>query len=118
MYPGKYPALEGVKGTVPEPSDEAVQEFQRRLTAASRDVLPDDLDLDDRVAVARAMRDLPEGTFRKIDQAIIDAVAELTDGDPTREQIAALPFRLRRRFVTWLQRELMDPESSTAATRA
>jgi len=115
-YPGRYPELEGVIGTVPEPSDDAVQTFQRRLTAATVDLLPV-LDLDDRVAVAKALRDMPEETFAKADQVIIDAVGELCAGSPTRDQVAALPFRLRRKFVAWLQRELMNPESLTAATR-
>jgi hypothetical protein len=115
-YPGRYPELEGVTGTVPEPSDDAVQTFQRRLTAATVDLLPV-IDMDDRVAVAKALRDMPEETFAKADQTIIDAVGELCAGSPTREQIAALPFRLRRKFVAWLQRELMNPESLTAATR-
>jgi hypothetical protein len=59
---------------------------------------------------------MPEGTFAKIDEGIIDALAELTAGSPTRTQLVALPFRLRRKFIMWLQQELMNPEGLTAAT--
>lgn len=116
-YPGRYPVLEGVEGTVPEPSDEAVQAFQQALARATRELLPRDIDEDDPKAVAKAMRSMPEDTWAKVDVKIIDALAELTAGSPTREQIAALPFRLRRKFITWVQKELMDPEGSNAATK-
>jgi|1185.fasta_scaffold544084_2 tRNA(Met) C34 N-acetyltransferase TmcA len=116
LYPGKYPILEGVKGTIPEPSDDAVQHLQHQLTAATKGLIPDDVDRDDRAALARAMRDLPEETFKLAEGKVTSALAELCAGSPTREQIEALPFRLRRKFLAWVQRELMDPESSTAAT--
>lgn len=115
-YPGRYPLLEGVSGTVPEPSDEAVQHLQHRLTTATKGLIPDGIDTTDRTALALALREMPEGLFRDAEESVIDALAELTAGSPTREQIAALPFRIRRNFVRWLQKELMDPESSTAAT--
>jgi len=116
-WPGKYPDLEGVVGTVPEPSDEAVQAFQRAMSRATRDLLPSDVDTDDPRAVALAMRKMPEDTWTKIDEGIIDALADLTAGSPTRAQLVALPFRLRRKFLMWIQRELMNPESSNAATK-
>lgn len=117
-YPGKFPELEGVEGITDEPSDEAVQRLQHDLQAATAELFPDEVDMDDRAAVAQAMRGLSEDDWAKAEQNIIDAVARLTNGKPSREQIAALPFRVRRKYVQWLQRELMNPEHSTVATNA
>lgn len=116
MYPGRYPLLENVQGTTDEPSDEDVQKLQRRMRAATKDLIPEGIDPDDKIALVKATRDLPEDAFRTAEAAILDAIADLTAGKPSRDQIAALPFRVRRKYIQWVQRQLMDPEGSNAAT--
>lgn len=110
-YPGKYPDLEGVTGTTPEPSDDEVRELQAALGKATSALLPAGVNPDDRVALATALKDMDPAIFKQAEDGIIAAVAEITKGSPTFAQIMALPFRIRRRYVGWIQRELMNPEA-------
>lgn len=115
-YPGLYPALDGVSGTVPEPSDEMVQRFQRDFAGATADLIPEGVDTNDRAALARVMRDMDDAVYKKSEDALLDALAALTRGQPTREQMGALPYRMKREFIKWLTNELMNPESSTVVS--
>ena len=103
--------LANAKGEIPEPSDQAVTTMQRKLTAATKRFLPDNIDPNNQVAMNQAMAQIPEDAFSRAEQEILDAIAELCNGSPTREQLAALPYRHKRKFIAWLQRQLMNPES-------
>jgi|1185.fasta_scaffold720548_1 hypothetical protein len=111
-----YAVLAGAKGTVPEPSDEMVQRLQRKMAEATADLIPDGIDTDDRVAMVKAMAAMPEDAFAKGEAGILDALAELTRGFPTRDQLEVLPYRIKRKFIQWLTKQLMDPELSAAGT--
>lgn len=110
----KFPALLDVHGVTPEPSDEDIERFQKAMAAAMSEALPDDVDPTDRVAVMRATRNMPDGQFTKIQDGITAAVADLTKGEPSREQIDALPFRLKRRYIQSLQADLMGEGAAAA----
>lgn len=45
-------------------------------------------------------------------EALIDILAKVCQGSPTREQIAALRHRHRVAFMEWLTTELLDPKGS------
>lgn len=107
-----YPELVGVVGTTPEPSDEAVQKMQRAFVASTKALQPAaDVDPNDPRAVRQALDDMPRELFAKAEEDILDALAELCAGSPTREQLKALPYRHKREYIKWLQGELMNPES-------
>lgn len=112
----KYPALEGVKGVTDEPSDDDIEAFQKAMAAAVNEAIPDGVDPTDQAAVAKASRNMPDGQFKKVQDAIVDAVSQLTKGSPSREQITALPFRHKRRYIQSLQQDLLNPEGAAAAT--
>src|SRR3954471_2845319 len=114
--PHVYAILADAKGTVPEPSDEMVQRLQRRMSEATADMIPDGIDPDDRVAMIKAMAAMPEDKFAKSEAGILDALAQLTRGQPTRDQLVILPFRVKRKFIQWLTKQLMDPELSAAGS--
>jgi hypothetical protein len=111
LGPERHPLLVGVKGTTPEPSDDEVRQFQLDQQAAAKKFMPDGVDPTDRVALLTAMRSMPDSAFSEAQEGILDSISKLTKGEPSREQIAALPFRHQRRYITWLQKQLMDPES-------
>lgn len=108
-----YPELVGVSGTTPEPSDEMVQEMQRSFVAATTRLnsATGAVDAEDRKAVAAALEAIPKEEFAKVEEDILDALAKLCQGRPTRDQLAALPYRQKREYIKWLQNELMNPES-------
>ena len=116
-YPKQYPALKDAEGVTPEPSDDDIEAFQKAMGAAINQAIPDGVDPTDQAAVAKASRNMPDGQFKKVQDAIVDAVAALTKGSPAREQIEALPFRHKRRYIQSLQGELLNPEGVTVATR-
>lgn len=115
-YPDQYPALKDASGVTPEPSDDDIERFQKAMGAAMGKAVPDGVDPTDRAAMAKASQDMPDGQFKEIQDSILDAVAELTKGSPNREQLGALPFRHKRRYIESLQRDLVDPEGAAAAT--
>ena len=116
--PEAYPGLKDAHGVTDEPSDDDIERFQKAMATAMGKAVPDGVDPTDRAAVARASQDMPDGQFKEIQDSILDAVAELTKGSPSREQLAALPFRHKRRYIESLQRDLVDPEGAAAATNS
>lgn len=104
-FASRDPVLADAKGVIDEPSDEAVQKMQRQFaeaTKAFRDASSGD---------GPPLAELDRDVFEASETAILEAVAEVCNGSPSREQLAALPYRHKRRFLTWLQRQLMNPES-------
>jgi hypothetical protein len=109
FFKDKIPELAVAKGTIPEPSDTAVQRMQRKLVEATKKFVPSGAP--GAPTTAAAMADLPEDAFEQAETVILDAIAELCAGSPTREQLAVLPYRHKRKFIAWLQRQLMNPEA-------
>jgi hypothetical protein len=105
----------GVQGIIPDPSDEMLEAFMRRLRDIAKEYGADDIDEN---ATAEQLQDLMEEDENlrladaQKDQA--EAVSELCQGSPNAEQLMALPFRVRQGFMRWLQRKLMDPEANAS----
>ena len=104
--------LDHAHGVIPEPSTQAT----RRLTARQNDLLglPPDATPQDRLDALAAKS---EEEMLEIDDQQLDIIAELTAGQPSREEIAALPFRHRQAFYGWLLGELNNPSVGTTSTR-
>jgi hypothetical protein len=85
------------KGTVPEPSQEAVEQFQEVILA----ILPDgDLDKLQNLSLA-------EGKAATL--KFKEALADLCAGSPSREELDALPHRVLVAFSGWLSGSFQDP---------
>lgn len=110
--------LKDAKGTVPEPSQDALETFQERMrkavveqgvgeiAALGENAPPEKL--------IEVMGKLPEGAMKAVMDTNLDAVAELCGGAPTKEQITALPARERLRFIGWLTGSLVRPTQPTS----
>lgn len=112
--------LKEAKGTIPEPSQDALEAFQERLRSRIVDggleeiaALGDDPSTAD---VVSAISGLPEGALGEMMNDTLDAVADLCAGSPTREQINVLPARIRLAFIGWLTESLVGPTQPTPAT--
>ena len=95
-------------GVIPEPTHDLRDAFLTRID----EIFADDTDkvLEDRVA------DIKVEELRKLEGELVDAVAELCQGTPTREQIGGLPPRHQLAFLGWLVGQLAaDP--TQAATQ-
>ncbi|MFI6986024.1 hypothetical protein ACIBSV_46730 [Embleya sp. NPDC050154] len=97
-------------GIVPEPSQEAVQEFFEALQAAARkakvigadDVITSARDAEE--ALASIGDDIQAA--REINDELEDALVKLCGGSPDRETLKTVPYRVRTKFSQWLMKEL------------
>jgi len=126
------------KGVTPEPSTDQIVQLQVAQKAALEKlgIDTDEVDNDDQgnmQSLMDMMAGLSEEQLYEIQDEQADAVAEVcgaergeTDadggvywsgGNPSRDEIIALPFRIRQAYFGWLMGQLFDPESAAAGTR-
>lgn len=105
------------KGTIPEPSNDAITAFRRRIAellpvAVGEDGKPG-VDLSALVEKYGESEDAAKG----LEADLYKSVADLCSNTPTVEQIRALPFRGQRAFIGWIIGKFVStPEASAPAT--
>jgi hypothetical protein len=105
----------GGSGVVPEPSTKEMKSFQQEFGKIMRDSaaleMPDDeamkLSEDEFTALQEQVAELGE----RLDTAI----AQLCKDQPSVDQVAKLPFRVKTAFSKWLM-EQFRPEGATSGT--
>lgn len=107
----------GKKGTIPEPSDTAITEFQKELQRAMAEVTDMFKGMDPKnikpEQMAAAMEALDKVDMAKVNGQIKTAVAKLCQDNPNKAQLDLLSYRVLNAFVQWLQSEL-SPEGRSA----
>lgn len=130
------------KGTVPEPSDIEIERFMRKYRVLSSEVLrsaeisankelqemvdrrlkendPDDptevLTVQESIEVMRQIDFAGDEKAPEIAEAMLDLVVTITKGSPNKQQLLALPNRVRGAFYGWLIGQLTNPDFSAAA---
>jgi hypothetical protein len=106
----------GVKGTTPEPSTKAVNRFNQRLRDNLAHIGKPVEDRSDTDELMRVMGSLTEDEHNAIHEEAFDAVLELCDGSPSREQLAGLGHRGFQAFLGWISSEVNNPEGLRPAT--
>jgi hypothetical protein len=112
--------LKDAKGTIPEPSQAALDRF----TSHVRDIATDpDLaalvalgEDPDPAAVIDAVGQMPEEKLNQVTEGMLDVIIDVCQGSPTEEQIRALPPRVRNAFVGWVSGELVGPTGPTSGS--
>lgn len=109
----------GVQGIIPDPSDEQIEAFMRGMRDSAKEFGQDDsIDVDS--LSAEELQDLMEDDanlrLQEAQDRVCELLGELCGGSPSKEQLLALPLRVRTGFMRWIQEKLMDPESSAAAS--
>lgn len=117
-----FKAYGGVQGRIPDPSDEMLEQFMRRLREIAKEFGDDELETEqlDEMTAEQINEILAEDKNLEIaeaQKAMCDAVAELCQGSPDAAAMLALPFRVRQGFMQWLQRKLLSGEASAADTQ-
>lgn len=87
----------GAKGTIPEPTQSAVDKFNRSMV----DILPDGMG---------SMGKLSSDEIETKNVLFKDAIAELSQGEPSRELLDKLPARVLTAFIAWLYGSLVNPK--------
>jgi hypothetical protein len=129
------------KGTVPEPSDVEIERFMRKYQVLATQVMASaeiQTNSELQELIERKAQEADPGSpvkpltvaeslevFQQVDLSgvrateIADAMLELaltiTKGSPSREQLEALPNRIRGAFYGWLIGQLTNPDFSVAA---
>lgn len=104
--------LDKAKGVTPEPSGAQVRHFQQRqkeILGLAPDTPIADLNL--------AMQAKTEDELLEMDEDIMDIVAEVTSGKPSRDVLAALPFRVREAYYGHIVGELSNFLAGNATIR-
>jgi hypothetical protein len=104
--------LDKAKGTTPEPSYQQV----RHMQAAIKTLLGLDPDVDP-AEINKEMARMSEDDLLERDEEFTDIIAGVTSGRPSRDEIAALPFRVREAYIGWVCGELNNPTAGTGSTR-
>lgn len=104
--------LDEAVGVIPEPSTYGVRRMNGRLNDMLG--LAPDATLQERM---EALSSKTEAEMHEVDDEQLDIIAEITDGSPSREELAALPFRHRVAFYGWILGELNNPSAGTTSTR-
>lgn len=104
-------------GTVREPTDRQLAEYLagiKALLARFRGQLPEDLLAGDANPgdLINAVEDLDPEIVIQFHAEMAGLFAELCSGEPSKDQILALPIRIRAMFYGWLQQEVMSPEAA------
>lgn len=100
------------RGTIPEPSEDAIMSFQRAQRAA--------LGLDtgaDEEEVRKHLMAMTDDEQEAMNVAVLDSYAALCNGSPSRDLLSAIPFRHRRLFYRWLSEEINDPKAAMNGTK-
>lgn len=104
------------KGIVPEPSRDMVSRTMKAVSAAFKNTGVGDVE-ETPNAVVEAMEKIEDDeAFMKLSTELLDAVAELCDGSPTRESLESLGWRKFIAFFGYIMKELMSPEVGLNAT--
>lgn len=104
-------------GVVKEPTDRQIADYMsgiKELTKSLKADLPEgltdkDADLND---LFGAVDDLDPEVVIHFHQNMAGLFSQLCSGDPSKDDILAVPIRIRVMFYAWLQREVMSPEAA------
>ena len=108
-------------GVIKEPNDDQIAQYLADLKAIGteiREKVPDAPDSTDPVGLMAALDDLDLESVSALTGRMAGIYAALCSGEPSMEQILALPPRRRTMFYGWLQQEVMSPEAAPGAGNA
>lgn len=88
------------KGTIPEPSNQMMETFQRRSAETMQKASLVESAMGDNPTEEQVARALEEA--RKLSESMDKNIAKLCQNQPSAEQCAALPFRIKQAFNEWL----------------
>ncbi|HYK70427.1 MAG TPA: hypothetical protein VEV45_20955 [Streptosporangiaceae bacterium] len=120
IAPGWPKALAGAKGAIPEPSDAAIGRFlddlKKLYEAAQKEGLAgEDIDTASPAEMLDALSSITGDKFVAFMADTAGIFSALCSEQPSKEQLLLLPMRMRVKFFTWVQNEVVNPEAGTGA---
>jgi hypothetical protein len=111
-----FTAYGGGKGVVPEPSTAEMQSFQREFAKVMRKGQKLEVSDEDAMKMSEKDFDKLQKDAAAIGEELDDLIAGLCKGEPSKEDVAKLPFRVKTAFSKWLM-EQFAPEGGTSGTK-
>lgn len=111
-------------GVTPEPSEDMVYDFQFAVRDAAKMLDKEgfeDFDPNNQEQVMKFMNELTRDDMKKINKTIFGALAELTQGRPSFDDMMSLSeqaYRLGQAYMGSLMGDIMDPKSAKNVTNA
>jgi len=103
------------KGTIPEPSDEMLQEFQKGAAEDAAKLMGGSVSQQDLLRDPAKLVDLVSRTA-ETRKATEKRLAKLCRNSPSEKELSELPPRYFNGFANWLTDEVGSPTRATAAT--
>src|ERR1044072_8286008 len=104
------------KGVVPEASTKEMQDFQREFAKVMRKGQALEVSDEDAMKMTEKEFDKLQKDAAAIGEELDDLIAGLCKGEPAKEDVAKLPFRVKTAFSKWLM-EQFRPEGETSGTK-
>lgn len=102
-------------GTTPEPSEDMIYDFQLKVRDTAKLLGRDDIDPNDQAATVRFLRSLSKDEMKQVNARVFEALAILTSGRPSFEEMMALnskAYRLGQAYLGSLLGDLLNPKGS------
>lgn len=106
----------GVKRPIPDPSDEMIQTYHKKVHELIREHdsedIPSEKQLRDDPALLKRVIERTRKMIESMDthHRMVEIIAELCQEQPSAEEIKHLPYRVRVPFIRFVQREVINPE--------
>lgn len=104
-------------GVTPEPTEDMVYDFQFAVRDSAKILGREDFDPNDQAQVMEFMNSLTREDMKKINQEIFTALAKLTQGSPSYDNMMELQgkaYRLGQAYIGSLMGDIMDPKASNS----
>ena len=108
-------------GVIQEPTDEQINAYLTDVKAMGEEIkekIPDAPEGGDPTDLMAALENLDLDSVAGMTEKMAGIIAALCSGEPSREQILALPPRRRTMFYGWLQQEVMSPQAAAGGGNA
>ena len=108
-------------GVIQEPNDDQINAYLTDVKAIGAEIkekVPDAPDGNSPTDLMDALEDLDLDSVAELTGRMAGIMAALCSGEPSREQILALPPRRRTMFYGWLQQEVMSPQAAAGGGNA
>jgi len=109
----------GGSGPIPEPSSDQIQDFKNAIAdlIASTPAPEGDRDSMTPQQMVASISTILKRDTSESDEKVLHMAADVCSGQPSFDEIQALPFRARTAFLGWLVGTLILPEVPMPATR-
>jgi hypothetical protein len=106
-------------GVIPEPTAGQIQNFKKGLAdLVEYSARAEDIDIEklSPAEYSKRLSGLLSEDTTEQDEKVLHMIADVCDGQPSYDDLSALPFRARQAFLGWIIGALITPEAPRPVT--